>query len=366
MADKQLATVRIQFVAEVGEDVIKQLLDDFLKDGVLNDEEHESLVQENSTRTDQAGCLIDMVSDKGPGASEKLFSRLKERDVNLFNKLSLGSVSPDQSCCKLESSPKLSEQEEKPVSSILKTCTEQKKKDVLEKDGSIYITKKKPEHKRLALLINNINYKKDSLVRLGADKDEERMEKLLKDLHYEVVKRTNLTGKEMNEVLEAFSERKEHKDADSTFVVIMSHGEKDAIHGIDHDAPDKDLFSIDKIYDHLNTLNCQDLSNKPKIIRRVNIDNSHSQSEINQPRSRPEISEKNFIRLMCCSTPETVDCDRDPKEGSLFIQWFVETFNTYAHQVPIFKLFQKVIGRYEKFPENPVMERITQHLDFYL
>ncbi|KAJ8414485.1 hypothetical protein AAFF_G00036870 [Aldrovandia affinis] len=91
MADKQLATVRAQFVNRVTKPVLKQLLDDLLEDRVLNDEEQETVVQENSMRADQARSLIDMVRRKGPTASEKLLSRLKERDPGLFDQLGLRS-----------------------------------------------------------------------------------------------------------------------------------------------------------------------------------------------------------------------------------------------------------------------------------
>ncbi|KAJ8367265.1 hypothetical protein AAFF_G00323590 [Aldrovandia affinis] len=91
MTDTQLATVRAQFVKSVSDPVIKQLLDDLLEDKVLNDGEQETVIQENRMRADQARSLIDMVRKKGPEASEKLISRLKERDRVLFDQLGLGS-----------------------------------------------------------------------------------------------------------------------------------------------------------------------------------------------------------------------------------------------------------------------------------
>uniref|UniRef100_A0A8C7CV26 CARD domain-containing protein n=1 Tax=Oncorhynchus kisutch TaxID=8019 RepID=A0A8C7CV26_ONCKI len=65
---------RITFIDSVTKPVIKQLLDDLLEDQVLNDEETESVTEENSTKTKQARCLIDMVRKKGRKASEKMIA----------------------------------------------------------------------------------------------------------------------------------------------------------------------------------------------------------------------------------------------------------------------------------------------------
>lgn len=55
--------------------------------------------------------------------------------------------------------------------------------------------KDKSVRKRLALLINNIDFKEKSMTRRGADRDEENMEWLLKELDYQVVKYRNLSAK---------------------------------------------------------------------------------------------------------------------------------------------------------------------------
>lgn len=50
---------------------------------------------------------------------------------------------------------------------------------------------------RVALLITNIKFTNKNMDRPGTEKDEENTERLLKDLGYEVVKYTNLTGQVM-------------------------------------------------------------------------------------------------------------------------------------------------------------------------
>lgn len=73
----------------VSKDVIVQLLDDLLEDRVINDGEKEAVIEENRSRAEMARHLIDTVRRKGPMASEKLISRLWERDPNLYELLNL-------------------------------------------------------------------------------------------------------------------------------------------------------------------------------------------------------------------------------------------------------------------------------------
>ena len=73
----------------------------------------------------------------------------------------------------------------------------------------------------------------------------------------------------MEDAVQEFSQRSEHTTADSTFVVIMSHGELGKILGVNYDKSDPkpdQVFPVDNIFTHLNTAHCKDLRNKPKVI----------------------------------------------------------------------------------------------------
>uniref|UniRef100_A0A667YDE5 Caspase-1-A-like n=1 Tax=Myripristis murdjan TaxID=586833 RepID=A0A667YDE5_9TELE len=83
MAAQRLFNVRRQFVDGVTAPVIKDLLNDLLADGVLNERERDSVLEERRARADQAECLIDMVRKKGDEASQKLIDHLKTRDSKL-------------------------------------------------------------------------------------------------------------------------------------------------------------------------------------------------------------------------------------------------------------------------------------------
>uniref|UniRef100_A0A8K9VGM3 Caspase-1 n=1 Tax=Oncorhynchus mykiss TaxID=8022 RepID=A0A8K9VGM3_ONCMY len=355
--NKLLSKARKTFIDSVTKPVIKQLLDDLLEDKVLNDEETESVTEENSTRAEQARCLIDMVRKKGSKASDKMIARVQERDPGLYDKMA-------------PSSPQLSQQEEQPVSSVLTPSTNDFKKDILQRKGS----------ERLALLINNVEFDDKNMLRRGAEKDEEDVERLLRDLGYDVVKHRNLSG-QMDEAVKAFSKREEHLLSDSVFVVMMSHGELGAIMGVHYKKgdPNLDIFPINNIFTHLNTENCKALINKPKVILiqacRGGKDGSVWVSDtvpgssldlgLESDSFRREHKEKDFISLLSC-TPDTVSY-RDPEMGTLFVQRIMETFNTYACDDHIEELFRKVMGRFEDFPRQmPTKDRATLTKHFYL
>lgn len=71
-----------------------QLLDDLGQDGVLNDGERESIIEENGTRADMARSLIDIVKKKGDKASSKMIAYIQSRDSSLYEKLGLSCSQP--------------------------------------------------------------------------------------------------------------------------------------------------------------------------------------------------------------------------------------------------------------------------------
>ncbi len=73
----------------------------------------------------------------------------------------------------------------------------------------------------------------------------------------------------MSAALRDFSQREEHSQSDSCFVLFMSHGYAKGICGVSNIVNSdgvEDIFSTDEIYDCLNTENCPGLRDKPKII----------------------------------------------------------------------------------------------------
>lgn len=79
---------------KVTKSVIKQLLDDILQDGIINDMEMESIIETNVSRDDKARELIDTVKRKGDRASRKLTAHIQRRDPVLFEELGLSCDQP--------------------------------------------------------------------------------------------------------------------------------------------------------------------------------------------------------------------------------------------------------------------------------
>ncbi|XP_042281438.1 caspase-1-like [Thunnus maccoyii] len=167
MADKELFKMRSKFVENVNRELIKQLLDDLLKDGVVNRGEKNSILEDNTNTADMARCLIDTVMGKGDEASRKMIAHLQHRDSMFYKNLSL-----------------------KFTFSYLPP----------------YLVTEESIRSRVALLITNIKFTHLNN-RNGAEKDEQNMENLLKGLGYEVVKHTDLTGKEIDDAVIKFSKR---------------------------------------------------------------------------------------------------------------------------------------------------------------
>lgn len=88
--------MRTKFVEKVSKELINQLLDDILEDGVLNDGEKDSILEENKSTADKARRLIDIVKKKGNVASRKMIAHLQSRDATLYAELGLSCGQPAQ------------------------------------------------------------------------------------------------------------------------------------------------------------------------------------------------------------------------------------------------------------------------------
>ncbi|XP_042342339.1 caspase a-like [Plectropomus leopardus] len=367
MAD-ELGKVRKKFVEKVSKALIKQLLDDLLDDGILNDGQKDAIIEEHSSTTDKARSLIDTVKKKGDEASRKMIAHIQSRDSTLYSELGLSSGQPAQLAAE--------SQAEQEWSTTLMRTTETFWMEKVN-DKNVYSAGKNSIRSRVALLITNIKFSDEKLNRHGAEKDEDNMQKQLTTLGYEVVKYTNLTGKEINDAIIGFSKHPKLKETDSVFVVIMSHGKLGTVLGVNWKKGDekRDEFPINNIYKHLGSEKCPALLDKPKIIiiqacrgeeegSALVRDGANSDvfcDDASQP--DPSLSagednieadtwrcvhkEKDFISLLSC-TPDTVSY-RQRDRGSFLIQYIVEVLNTYAYKDDIEELFRRVMQRFEGF-----------------
>lgn len=377
MADKELQRARPKFVEKVSKEVIKQLLDFLLHDGVLNDGEKEAVIEENDSRADKARCLIDKVKKKGPLASSKMIDHLKSVDLELYRELGLSNNQPAQPA---PTDPVAHRGLSPPVFKVEEFWKTKRE------DPKVYPVTEASFKNRVALLITNITFSDESMNRRGAEKDEQNMENLLSSLGYDVVKHTNLTGQAIDEALTKFSKHSKLKQTDSVFVVIMSHGKLGKILGVDWKTDNPDEFPINNIFKHLGSENCPELIDKPKVIiiqacRGVNkgsvlVSDSPNTGEyvpqsedFEADKLRYVHPEKDFISLLSC-TPDTVSY-RQPEHGSILIQYIVKVFTPESYQEHIYELFTKVMQHVEQFQSReklqmPTIERCTLIKSFYL
>ncbi|KAJ3590192.1 hypothetical protein NHX12_008146 [Muraenolepis orangiensis] len=372
--------------------VIKGLLDDLWQKKVLSTEDKDSVTENQTSKVDRARCLIDMVMGKGERASQMMVDSMKVRDMELCISLGLiPSPLPGMEVSSVENwSSKLI-----PSPDILKT-------EILKDIDDIYPVMAPDARTSPALLITNVHFDNMPL-RKGAEKDEQNMENLLTSLGYTVVKYRDLSGVQMDEAIEKFSQDARLPEADSVFVVIMSHGQRGAVLGVRHSGDgEADTLPVDNIYKHLDSARCPGLLNKPKVIiiqacrgaldgsvsvcdgpgsvwneaTCVQVDGSlqtqpeDTEEHIEDDGFRRVHKEKDMIALLSC-TPDTVSY-RHAAQGSFCIRYIVDIFNAHAHKDHIEELFRKVMKRFEENAPSatkrqmPVKDRCSLTKLFYL
>uniref|UniRef100_A0A8C5QX22 Caspase-1 n=2 Tax=Leptobrachium leishanense TaxID=445787 RepID=A0A8C5QX22_9ANUR len=249
--------------------------------------------------------------------------------------------------------------------------------------SKMYNVKPRGHRKRLALMICNMRFSILS-ERHGADCDIIAMRNLLEGLGYEVHAHTNLTAEVMLEKMKQFASRDEHSDSDSTFIVLMSHGERDIVCGINSENithPDgkeetTDILKIDDIFSTFNNKNCAKLRGKPKVIliqacrgkEAGRVLASDSTQKVDKEKLESDLlyiqKETDFI-CFCSTTPDTVSY-RDPKKGSLFILSLMESIKKHAHCSPLEDIFREVKSSFQGKLQMPTSERNTLTKKFYL
>ncbi|XP_060730591.1 caspase-23 [Tachysurus vachellii] len=261
---------------------------------------------------------------------------------------------------------------------LLKLCQPAFKTQKLQtEEKQIYPTmEKSKDRKRIAMIINNVEFRVSEFNRPGAEKDEESMRTLLEALGYDVIILNDLSAEGMEAAVRDFSLCNEHRYSDSTFLVIMSHGGPDGIYGIDYDKNEDDIFLVDKIFHCLSSAKCPGLRDKPKIIliqacRGDKDGHVWVCDGVRSNQGTKQHREKDFACFRSC-TPDTVSM-RNTGTGSVFIQNLVKIFNDHCHEDDIVELFRKVAYWFENAAKEkdipyqmPSLDRTTLVKKFYL
>ncbi|XP_010209837.1 PREDICTED: caspase-2 isoform X1 [Tinamus guttatus] len=118
------------------------------------------------------------------------------------------------------------------------------------------------EPRGLALILSNMHFssKKDLEYRSGGDVDCTALEMLFKYLGYKVTVYHDKTAQEMQDILQRFSKRPEHRDVDSCIIALLSHGVEGGVYGTDGK-----LLQLQEAFRLFDNANCPNLQNKPKM-----------------------------------------------------------------------------------------------------
>lgn len=203
------------------------------------------------------------------------------------------------------------------------------------------------------IIFNNKDFEETRKSRSGSEMDVARMEELFTALHFDVHIRCNLTAAEMKETLSIAAED-QCESSDCLVVIIMSHGARGKIEGVDGDQLDLG----DDVYSLFNNRNCPALQKKPKIFfvqacRGGEHDNGvpATGGGDGADSGRPETKKPNK-RLAAWSDMYTAYATipghvahRHLKEGSWFISAVYEVFRSMARTMHLQDMMLRVAER---------------------
>ena len=182
-------------------------------------------------------------------------------------------------------------------------------------------------------------------VRYGSEKDIEALKRLFEvQLGFTMKVKENLKAKEMLEKMRDISERDFSKN-DSLFIVIMSHGKKTGILGVNeetiHPAVITDFFTADK---------CPTLMGKPKVFILQACRGDKDDFGAVAPDAGPMSARVEAVQVMplesdflvCYACPVGFSSYRDEEEGSWYIQQLVKIFLKYADKDHLMDLMLRV------------------------
>ncbi|XP_040279566.1 caspase-1-B-like isoform X2 [Bufo bufo] len=385
---------RPELIKRCSEPLIEGLLDDLLHEDILGPEEVEHIIQCNLNRANKCRDLIDIVINKGNYSCKVLLQKITQRDRILSDDIGItGTALPlptQEAIPPAPEEPPLTKQEKYSQQEIngITPSTHEEFVEIMNKEKDIYPIRQKGNRKRLALIICNIKFHDKTITeRKGANFDIDGMGELLKGFGYDVQFETNLTAEEMKTTMKTFAARSDHKDSDSTFLVFMSHGERNIIYGTDfkreyiegQERLTGDLH-VDAIHDTFNNINCPGLREKPKIIliqacrghnksRQLVSDSSQpspsiKQEDIEDDGMRMILKETDFI-CFYSTTPDTLSY-RDTLKGTLFIQRLIDIMKNDAHNLSIEDIFRKVQLSFKDSCQMPTQDRKTLLKKFFL
>lgn len=224
--------------------------------GVFNQEMVDDIEQYDEPRRSET--LFYSVTQRGPKAFDKLIEALIEtshdeaayllRPETDLPRMFLSQTSSQENCDSLNSSQSRHSLKVK-LSSKLRG----------QGSGSYASSSQRP--RAYCVLVNNVDFDNEfHETRLGSDADANRLKDVFAGLGYEVHDHRNQTSTEMTSLFKNIAIQSALKDHDSLVVIILTHGDKDAVFGVDNLS-----VNVRDILEIFNNRQCVYLKGKPKM-----------------------------------------------------------------------------------------------------
>uniref|UniRef100_A0A8B9NU80 Caspase-8 n=1 Tax=Apteryx owenii TaxID=8824 RepID=A0A8B9NU80_APTOW len=174
------------------------------------------------------------------------------------------------------------------------------------------------------VILNNYIFKNPYETREGTVKDGEALKRVFKWLQFETVEYMDLEANQMYAKVKEYS-KKDHSNMDCFVCVILSHGEKDKIKGID-----QEFINIKDLLSCFSGSNCPSLAGKPKLFFIQACQGSVGHPAVTVKEDFSAYLETDAIPLTSIpdqadilvgmATVEDFECYRCIKSGSVYIQ----------------------------------------------
>ncbi|XP_072401223.1 caspase-1-like [Diabrotica undecimpunctata] len=178
----------------------------------------------------------------------------------------------------------------------------------------------------------------------GTDLDRDALQKVLRELTFDVQVYNDLTLESLLEVLGIVS-KMNHTQCECLIIAVMSHGDDGIIYARDEPYPTKKLWS------YFTPLRCPSLAGKPKLFfiqacRGSDSDPGQVVTYVEQD-SRPATSKTYTIPIMAdilvmYATVEEYYAWRDPATGSYFIQALVNQLRKHHNSEDLLSILTRV------------------------
>lgn len=205
-----------------------------------------------------------------------------------------------------------------------------------------YAMRRLPRGKALIINVNEVEGKPP---RRGTDIDRDNLYHLLRQLHFDVQvynDKDGLTAKEIAQKLEMFAADPAHRQGDSSFVCLLSHGEEGFIFGTD--GRKLQLDSVFKLFDNSN---CPTLVGKPKIFviqacRGGALDSGVPFLDEHDGSTGSKQLPTQSDMIICFPTQAGYYAWRNRERGSWYIEALVQIFMKYAKSEDICTMLHRV------------------------